>query len=33
MGPYTFHHIVRDTCQAIWDSLVEKEMPPPTQQR
>ena len=33
MGPCTVHHIVRDTCQAIWDSLVKKEMPPPTQQR
>ena len=33
MGPCTVHHIVQDTCQAIWDSLVEKEMLPPTQQR
>ena len=33
MGPCTVYHIVQDTCQAIWDSLVEKEMPPPSQQR
>ena len=27
------HNIVKETCSAIWDSLVEKEMSPPTQER
>ena len=27
------HNIVKETCATIWDSLVEKEMSPPTQER
>ena len=33
MGHSTIHYIVQETCAAIWECLVHKEMPPPTQDR